>query len=274
MALTKFQRELCRVLAQQRIASGESYVAGGAALNELLGAPRISRDIDLFHDTTEAVAATWDADRKLLQGHGFELRVVRERPSFVEAEVAGQGERVLLQWVQDSAYRFFPLVQREPFGLTLHPFDLATNKVLALVGRVEVRDWIDTLESSERVQPLGYLAWAASGKDPGFSPASILENAARSARYSGEEVAALDFEGPAPDAALLARRWHRMLEEAREIVQILPAAEAGCCVLDSHEGLYAGRAPALRLDLEHGRVRFHRGCIRGALPSLMANGAE
>ena len=30
-------------------------------------------------------------------------------------------------------------------GLALHPFDLATNKVLALVGRLEARDWVDVL---------------------------------------------------------------------------------------------------------------------------------
>lgn len=273
MALTKFQREICRVLAQQRIASGESYVAGGAALNELLSTSRVSRDIDLFHDTGEALAATWEADRMLLLDLGFELHVLRERPSFVEAEVARKGERVLLQWVQDSAYRFFPLVQREPFGLTLHPFDLATNKVLALVGRVEVRDWIDTIESSDRIQHFGYLAWAASGKDPGFSPASILEHAGRSARYSADEVAALDFDGPPPDAAALAGRWHRILEEARTLVQTLPAGEAGRCVLSSEGGLYTGNAASLRSDLERRELRFHRGCIRGTLPSLMANGA-
>ena len=28
----------------------------------------------------------------------------------------------------------FPLLEHEQLGLTLHPFDLATNKVLALVG--------------------------------------------------------------------------------------------------------------------------------------------
>ena len=48
MALTNIQREVCRVLARQRIASGESYVAGGAALNTLLDAPRISQDLDLW----------------------------------------------------------------------------------------------------------------------------------------------------------------------------------------------------------------------------------
>ena len=62
MAITPFQRTLCRLLAETRIASGESYVAGGVALNEILAAPRRSRDIDLFHDTDAALQASWDAD--------------------------------------------------------------------------------------------------------------------------------------------------------------------------------------------------------------------
>jgi hypothetical protein len=64
-------------------------------------------------------------------------------------------------------FRFFPLVEHDDLGLTLHPFDLATNKVLALVGRPEARDWIDAIDCHERLQPLGYLAWAACGKEPG-----------------------------------------------------------------------------------------------------------
>lgn len=43
MALTGIQRTICRLIAANRIASGESYVAGGVALNELLGGARISR---------------------------------------------------------------------------------------------------------------------------------------------------------------------------------------------------------------------------------------
>ena len=95
MALTIFQRRLCRLIADNRIASGESYVAGGAALNELIAGQRISRDIDLFHDTDEAVAASWDADRRPLEQHGFHVHVARERPSYVEAEVMAGSESVL-----------------------------------------------------------------------------------------------------------------------------------------------------------------------------------
>ena len=62
MALTEFQRSVCRLIARSRVASGESYVAGGAALNEVLAASRLSRDVDLFHDTESALDASWSAD--------------------------------------------------------------------------------------------------------------------------------------------------------------------------------------------------------------------
>lgn len=269
MALTSLQRAICRIIADCRVASGESYVAGGAALNEILAAPRVSRDVDLFHDTETALDATWRTDRKLLEQGGFTVKPLRERPSFVEAEVRSGSETVLLQWVRDSAYRFFPLVEHPTFGLALHPFDLATNKVLALVGRLEVRDWIDTIECSERLQPLGYLAWAACGKDPGFSPAAILAEAARSGHYSSAEIASLSFDGPSPDAADLSRRWHSALAAGSELVAALPWEEVGKCVVDPRGQLFTGGASELRSALSAGDVAFHAGCIRGALPRIV-----
>jgi hypothetical protein len=58
MALTEFQRGVCRIIAANRMRGGESYVAGRAALSTITASPRISRDIDLFHDSGEAVVAT------------------------------------------------------------------------------------------------------------------------------------------------------------------------------------------------------------------------
>jgi hypothetical protein len=270
MALTDLQRRICRLLAANRIASGESYVAGGVALNELIGAARVSRDIDLFHDTTEALEATWRADRALLESEGYSVLVLRERVGLVEAEVGDAADRARLEWARDSAYRFFPLQEHDELGLTLHPLDLATNKVLALVGRLEVRDWVDVIASDARIQPLGYLAWAASGKDPGWGPAAIIEVAARTGRYSVDEVAELAFEGDAPDAADLATAWHRMLGLARETLALLPPAEAGKCVLGRDGGPMRAGPADLAIALEAGEVRFHRGSIRGALPSIAA----
>ncbi|MBM4081890.1 MAG: hypothetical protein FJ272_03545 [Planctomycetes bacterium] len=270
MALTEFQRTVCRLIARQRQESGESYVAGGVALNTLTGSTRISRDIDLFHDTTAAVAASWAADRRLLESHGYHLRTQREREAFVEAVVSRGHESVVMQWATESAFRFFPLMSHEDFGLTLHPFDLATNKVLALVGRLEPRDWLDVINCHQRIQRLGYLAWAASGKDPGFSPSAILEQAGRSARYSAAEIAALSFDGAPPDAAALSRQWHAMLQEAHGIVAALPPAETGKCVLGERGELFTGDPARLREALTARALRFHEGSIRGALPQLRA----
>lgn len=271
MALTEFQRGVCRLLAENRIRSGESYVAGGAALNELLHAPRRSRDIDLFHDTEQALAASWQADRTTLEANGYGLSVVRERPTFVEAEVRLANEAVLVQWAHDSAYRFFPLLQHAELGLVLHPFDLATSKLLALVGRLEPRDFVDTLTCDREVQPLGCLAWAACGKDPGFSPAAILEHAARSARYSQSELRGLDFEGEGPQAAELSQRWHAALDAAREVVALLPAREAGRAVMIREGGLFRGDPDALRAAIEGNILVYHEGSIGGAFPRIVAS---
>lgn len=268
MALTELQARLCRLLAERRKASGESYVAGGVALNELLSGSRVSRDIDLFHDTEEALADSWTADRQAIEAAGFRLVAVRQRPGLVEAEVSDQRESVIVEWARDSAFRFFPLVEHEVFGLALHPFDLATNKVLALVGRLEVRDWIDVITCDRNLQPLGYLAWAASGKDPGFSPASILAHASRTGRYSREEIAALPFESPPPAASELAARWHTALERAREVVQTLPAEHAGTCVLGVDAALFRGNVADLQLALSERLIMFRRGSIRGVQPTV------
>lgn len=266
MALTSFQRQVCRLLAEARVAAGESYMAGGATLNEVLGGERISRDLDLFHDSEDAVGSAWESDRLLLESRSFRVRVIRERPSFVEAEVSSDSSAVLVQWTRDSAYRFFPLVEHPELGLSLHPFDLATNKVLALVGRLEVRDWVDTILCHERLQRLGFLAWAACGKDPGFSPAAILEFAARSSHYSIEEISELDFGSSPPSAARLSESWREMLSEAGEIVATLPPEKAGCCVLRGDSALLSAPPNELPGLLERGEVLFHAGRLRGAFP--------
>jgi hypothetical protein len=46
MALATFQKSVCRLLARNCIASGESCLARGSELNELIDASRISRDIE------------------------------------------------------------------------------------------------------------------------------------------------------------------------------------------------------------------------------------
>ena len=268
MALSEYQRGICQLIAANRRANGESYVAGGVALSTLLNTPRLSRDIGLFHDTDAALITSWVADRQLLQTAGYSVAVVRETAAFVEAVVSRHDESVLMQWARDSAFRFFPLVEDDLLGLVLHPFDLATNKVLALAGRLEARDWIDVLNCHDYIQPLGYLVWAACGKDPGFSPTSLLAAARRSSRYSQVELDALAFAGAPPDARTLGAKWHVILQEAAYICDLLPTAAVGTCVITTAGELYRGLAADLSTVLKHRGITFHAGTIRGVLPAL------
>ena len=175
-----------------------------------------------------------------------------------------------MEWARDSAFRFFPLVEDDDLGLALHPFDLATNKVLALVGRLEARDWVDVLTCDARLQPLGYLAWAACGKDPGFTPGGILAEACRSSRYSADELASLAFEGPPPSPADLSRQWRSALDRAGAVIDLLPAEHVGEAVLTDEATPFGGDAAALAGARAADRLRFHRGCLGGAWPRIKA----
>ena len=269
MALTDYQRGILALLSRHRISLQESYLAGGAALNEATASPRLSRNIHLFHDTQEALLSTWEDDRRILTEGGYAVEARRQFPAFVEAFVRRDADAVVVQWAVDSAFRFFPLV-RGPAGLpSLHPFDLATNKALALIGRLEPRDWVDLAACHDRIQHLGLLCWAACGKDPGTNPSMILSEASRSGRYAQVELDGLSFEGNTPDAAALSVRWKAMLAEARTVISVLPADEVGTCVLDAGASLYKGDPGHLAGALAGGELRFHRGSIRGSIPRFM-----
>ncbi len=176
-----------------------------------------------------------------------------------------------MQWARDSAYRFFPLVDHPEFGLVLHPFDLATNKVLALAGRLEVRDWIDVIESSRRAAArLPGVGRARQGRRVFSQRDSRARLPIRPLLRRGDRGAVVS--GRPPDAATLAQEWHRLVDQARELHRILPAREVGTCVLNADGGLFNGGPVALHSALDEGRVRFNSGSLRGALPSPVRPG--
>jgi len=268
MATSEFQTEILKRLARLRIDGGSTYIAGGLALNHVLGAPRLSHDIDIFNDSEKAVAAAFAKDVATLRAAGYDVYVKREETFFKEARVSRGGASTDVQWARDSAYRFFPLVEDPVLGLSLHPFDLATNKLMALAGREEPRDLIDTITCHERLQPFPLLAWAACGKDPGFNPSFLVEFLSR-VRYVQEEFDHYVTTPARIDAAVIMRKWHEMIWAARETITILPPEEAGKCVANADGTLFRGSDDELRAALDAGRIVFHEGCIHGAWPRVV-----
>lgn len=268
MALTEFQGELLRVLARNRVENPESYVAGGLALNHCLGTPRLSRDIDIFHDSREAMYRSWDADRQTLEAYGCVVTPKRVLEYFIEAEVEKDGRRMEIQWGTDSAYRLFPLVPDEVTGFTLHPLDLAANKLSALVGRTEPRDWIDVITAVKELQPLAFLLSVACGKDPGFSPTSMLEYVARR-RYNQVEIDAKIMPQGVYRADELCLFWREEVERARRTLEIFPRQHAGKAVMTKSGALFRGSDEELRAALAADELVFHEGVIGGAWPRVI-----
>lgn len=99
--------------------------------------------------------------------------------------------------------------------------------MLALAGRDEPRDVLDTLHVHRTVLALGPLCWAACGKDPGFTPLSLLELVRRRGRVRPEDLERLDVARPI-DLPNLKREWLEALDSVEPFVAELPAEEIRC----------------------------------------------
>jgi hypothetical protein len=223
--LTDYQARLARLLSANR--TFDSYLAGGAAILIEPNTTRFSRDLDYFHDSEARVAEAFAADRGLLETEGYRIEVDLNQPGFVRAVVRKGGDATKVEWARDSAWRFMPTVRDERVGFLLHPVDLAVNKTLALAGRDEPRDVLDVLHLHRAVLVLGALCWAACGKDPGFTPLSLLELLRRRGQIRREDLARLELAVPV-DLHVLKQEWLEALDSVEPFVASCPTEEVGC----------------------------------------------
>lgn len=263
MPLTPFQRDLLATLT----ASPDEgrYLAGGAALHFAPHSLRYSDDLDFFHDSEQRVATAFAADRAHLAAVGYTVAVELSLPGFVRAIVRRGPDATRVDWAHDSAWRFMPLVRDDLGGLLLHQVDLAVNKVLALAGRDEPRDFVDILDVMERVLSLGPLCWAAVGKDPGLTPLGVLALLQRRGRYRPEDFARLHLVAPfdLPAAKAL---WLAALTDADQFVRERPADEIGALYYHVDHLRFVTPRPEGSLADQH--IVLHYGTPGGVLPRI------
>jgi len=143
-----------------------------------------------------------------------------------DAVVEWLGDRMRLEWVHDSAFRFFPAQPDELFGYVLHPVDLATNKASAAADRREPRDIVDLVTIHEGILPLGAVICAAVGRFPGPSPEGMLSEIIRHSRFTSEEFRVLATAQPI-DVPGLHRRIRAMIEDAQLFISRIPSDAVG-----------------------------------------------
>jgi hypothetical protein len=261
MPLTAFRREVARILAANR--NPDSHLAGGAVINREDGSFRYSDDLDIFHDAAESVAVCADADARELRAAGCSVEWLLRQEGFFRAGAARGDDRVRLDWTHDSAFRFFPVTADDVFGYCLDRADLAVNKVLALAGRSEVRDFLDILYLDGTYLSLGAVVWAACGKDPGYTPPLLLDMANRHASFRESDLKAEMLARPV-DLRELKARWLAARDGAASLVARLPEEELGCLYLGADNGPVTPDPAAA----DFAGLRRHFGSVRGAWPRI------
>jgi hypothetical protein len=171
-------------LARIALEAGTSYgfaLAGGYAVQAHGFLSRLSADVDIFAssrsevDFLSAVVAVVAAYRR----EGLVVDVDLQGPSFTRLAVTSGGETAKvelgLDWRENEPVRL-------TIGPVLHVDDAVANKVCALFGRAEVRDYVDVdaILASGRYTEDRLLTLAAD-HDPGFDR-----------RWFAEALAAID----------------------------------------------------------------------------------
>jgi len=261
MPLTPYQEEVARLLSANR--SFDNYLAGGAAIHLVPNTRRYSNDLDYFQDSVERVASAFTDDVRQLRAAGHDAAAEIQLPGYIRATVSRGGAHTKVEWAHDSAWRFMPTIRSDVVGYMLHPIDLAINKLLALAGRDEPRDFLDILDLHARTLQLGALCWAAAGKDPGFTPFALLEMLRRRGKYYAEDFERLNLVEPV-DLPALKNQWLAALAGADAFVRRRPPDEVGCLYYSPGLARFVAPGPDGPAD-----VVPHYGRPGGVLPRVL-----
>lgn len=188
-------------------------LAGGYAVQAHGFLSRISSDIDLFTDVRaeSSFAQAVDAVIAAYQREGFQVEVEVRSASFARLSVRSTDENAKVELALDWR-------RNEPIhlavGPVLHEDDAVANKICALFGRAEVRDYVDVdaIVTSGRYIEDELLDLAAD-HDPGFDRLRFAEALAEIDRLPDSLFQPYDMSPQ--DTSALRKRMHAWARRIR-----------------------------------------------------------
>jgi hypothetical protein len=187
--LSSLQEQAARIIASLEEAR-DFALAGGAALIVRADIDRRTRDLDFFGLDPAAVDRLSPIAEQALREAGLNVDRVVDNPGFVRFVVASGEDRTEIDLASDA--RLFPLEERHGIRL-LAGEELAVDKVLAVFGRAEARDFTDLMALEDRYE-LDHLLELAAEKDRGFDPTVFAEMVDRFGRLRRDEFAVNDAQ--------------------------------------------------------------------------------
>ncbi len=189
-------------------------LAGGAALIIRGDVHRQTRDLDFFGLTTAAVDRLLPAVERALLGAGFGVRRIQVGTGFARLVIESADDRTEIDLAADA--RLFPAEPGRPAPL-LSREEIAVDKVLAIFGRAEARDFADLMALEEHFG-LERLCRLSAEKDGGFTPELFARMLARFDRLRRDEFELDDARYEELTQAV--RRWSATaleLDRGREL---------------------------------------------------------
>lgn len=146
------------------------YLTGGTALSAFFLHHRKSRDLDFFTPVEGLILPFSQRLEAYLIKENLRVQRLRGFRSFVELSVNSEDDSTAVHFGLDSPFRFEqPSEFEEIPGVKVDSLiDIATNKLLTLFGRAELRDFIDVYFLIKEHYAKGYLMDKSHQKDPGF----------------------------------------------------------------------------------------------------------
>lgn len=165
--LTELQEELLHSFSGLE-ESSFFYLAGGTALAAQYLHHRYSRDLDLFTKEEAIIGYMGDRIRDNLASGLVKIEMIRKFQSFCELLVSRGDQECPIHLALDSPFRFEE-PRESQWGVKIDSLiDLATNKLLALFGRAEPRDFVDVFFLVKEKYSLNELIEKSRQKDPGL----------------------------------------------------------------------------------------------------------
>lgn len=184
-------------------------LAGGGAMIVRGDIQRQTRDLDFFGLTANSVDRLVPAVDRALEAVGFKVHHVHESHGFARMIIESGEDQTELDLGTDA--RLFPVEPGNP-APRLSGEELAVDKVLAVFGRAEARDFVDLMAIEPRYG-LDRLCQLAAEKDRGFLPSVFADMLSQFGRLRRDE-----FELDDAGYAQLCRTVKRWREQATELV--------------------------------------------------------
>jgi Nucleotidyl transferase AbiEii toxin, Type IV TA system len=204
--LSPLQEQVATIIAGLDEAT-DFALGGGGALIVRGDIQRQTRDLDFFGPTADAVDRLLPAVDRALGAAGLGVRHIQESPGFARLIIESVEDQTELDLGTDA--RLFPAEPASPAPI-LSGEELAVDKVLAVFGRAEARDFADLMVLEQRYG-LDRLCRLAAEKDRGFLPDVFADMLNQFGRLRREEFELDDTQYE--QLRHTVERWHAQAAE-------------------------------------------------------------